>query len=160
MRQIVQLLTRMRAKTHRYEQKIFVWIFLLITFSTVFLYQELRLRRQEVSIELRKKNKEDQLLKRRNIEVHEPTSPLQEINPQSPVMPSMSMDEIISSISSNDLGRQFAAVQYVRKMLSRERNPPIDVVINMNLVPKLINYLDNFEKLVSLSLTALNEILE
>lgn len=106
----------------------------------------MRNRRQEVSIELRKKSKEDQLLKRRNIEVQEPLSPLQELNAQSPGMVNMSLDEIIENISSTDATKQFQAVQYVRKMLSREKNPPIDVVINMNLVPTLINFLEEFEK--------------
>lgn len=107
----------------------------------------MRQRRQEVSIQLRKNSKEDQLLKRRNIEVQEPLSPLQESNVQSPGAPaSLSLDEILVSIQSPNPTHQFQAVQAVRKMLSREKNPPIDIVINMNLVPKLIEYLQDFEK--------------
>lgn len=106
----------------------------------------MRQRRQEISVELRKKSKEDQLLKRRNIEVQEPVSPLQEINAQSPSAPSMSLDEITMNIDSTNPTLQFQAVQAVRKMLSREKNPPIDVIINMNLVPKLIKFLEDFEK--------------
>lgn len=106
----------------------------------------MRQRRQEVNIELRKNKKEDQLLKRRNIEVQEPSSPLQELNSQSPSFVSMPMDEILVNIESHIPTQQFQAVQAIRKMLSREKNPPIDVVINMNLVPTLIKFLEDFEK--------------
>lgn len=105
----------------------------------------MRQRRQEVSVELRKNKKEDQLLKRRNIEAMEPTSPLQESNGQSQV-PNMSLDEIMRNIKNSDPTMQFQAVQGVRKMLSRERNPPIDTVIEMGLVPTLINFLEDFSK--------------
>lgn len=106
----------------------------------------MRQRRQEVNIELRKNKKEDQLLKRRNIEVQEPTSPLQELNAQSPVLSTMPMDEILICLASNNPTQQFQAVQSIRKMLSREKNPPIDIVIQMNLVPVLIKFLEDFEK--------------
>lgn len=106
----------------------------------------MRQRRQEISVELRKKSKEDQLLKRRNIEVQEPPSPLQEVNAQSPGVASLSMDEIIEHLKSSSPAHHFLAVQAIRKMLSREKNPPIDIIINMNLVPMLITFLENFEK--------------
>lgn len=105
----------------------------------------MRQRRQEVSVELRKNKKEDQIMKRRNIEVDEPTSPLQESNGQQAAV-NMTLDEIIDNLKSKDPMHQFAAVQGVRKMLSRERNPPIETVINMGLVPVLINYLDDVTK--------------
>lgn len=105
----------------------------------------MRQRRQEVSVELRKSKKEDQMLKRRNIEVNEPTSPLQESNGQT-AAPSMSLEEIMNGILHANPAVQFLAVQAVRKMLSRERNPPIDTVIEMGLVPNLIKFLENFDK--------------
>jgi importin subunit alpha-2 len=106
----------------------------------------MRQRRQEVSIELRKNKKEDQLLKRRNIEAVEPTSPLQESNGQSPAAANMSLEDIVTNIQNPNPNMQFQAVQAVRKMLSRERNPPIDIVIEMGLVPTLIAFLEDFSK--------------
>ena len=105
----------------------------------------MRQRRQEVSVELRKNKKEDQLLKRRNIEAVEPTSPLQESNGQSPAA-TMSLKDIVINIQTLNPTLQFQAVQAVRKMLSREMNPPIDTVINMDLVPSLIAFLEDFGK--------------
>lgn len=106
----------------------------------------MRQRRQEVSVELRKNKKDDQMLKRRNIEIDEPTSPLQESNGQQPVVATMTLDEIIANIMNPNPAIQFSAVQAVRKMLSRERNPPINTVIEMGLVPKLISFLEDFDK--------------
>jgi importin subunit alpha-2 len=106
----------------------------------------MRQRRQEATIELRKNKKDDQIMKRRNIEVQEPTSPLQENNAQSPNAVSMPLDEIMTSIQSTNLTMQHLAVQTVRKMLSREKNPPIETIITLGLVPILVKFLDDFDK--------------
>lgn len=108
--------------------------------------KEMRQRRQEVNVELRKNKKEDQMLKRRNIAAEEPSSPLQESNGQSVNLAPMTLDEIMDLLESKNPIKQFNAVQGVRKMLSRERNPPIDTVINIGLVPILINFLDDASK--------------
>ncbi|KAK4294879.1 hypothetical protein Pmani_032526 [Petrolisthes manimaculis] len=101
--------------------------------------EEMRRRRQETSIELRKAKKDDQLLKRRNVCLDDPTSPLQEHNAAGPVL---TLEEIINGINSNDSSRQVIATQGARKMLSRERNPPIDAIIEAGMVAPLIHFLD------------------
>jgi importin subunit alpha-1/8 len=54
----------------------------------------------------------------------------------------MSLKEIIEILSTaKDNEQLFPAVQSIRKMLSRERNPPIDDVIKANLVHNLVSYL-------------------
>lgn len=54
----------------------------------------------------------------------------------------MSLNEIIEVLrTSKDNDQLFPAVQSIRKMLSRERNPPIDDVIRANLVRNLVAYL-------------------
>ncbi|KAL1494355.1 hypothetical protein ABEB36_009967 [Hypothenemus hampei] len=101
--------------------------------------EEMRRRRIGQAVELRKAKKDDQLLKRRNITSEEPNSPLQENNVASPV--SMSADEIMFGMMSGDEEIQFKATQACRKMLSREKNPPIDHMIRLGVVPRCVEFL-------------------
>ncbi|XP_013403921.1 importin subunit alpha-1 [Lingula anatina] len=99
---------------------------------------DLRRRRNEVSVELRKNKKDDQLLKRRNVAItDEPTSPLQEQKQNV----GLSLQEIVDSIHGTDPQKQMIATQAARKMLSRERNPPIDSIIQSGVIPRLVEFL-------------------
>ncbi|TDG39269.1 hypothetical protein AWZ03_014309 [Drosophila navojoa] len=98
--------------------------------------QDSRMRRHEVTIELRKSKKDDQLFKRRNVTEEDVSTPSKELKGKS-------MDEIVAAMNSEDPERQFAGMQQTRKMLSRERNPPIDVLINHGVVPICIRFLQN-----------------
>lgn len=102
------------------------------------------MRRHEVTVELRKSKKEDQLYKRRNINDDDIVSPLKECNSQSPIP--LSIDEIVAYMNSPDVERQFLGMQSARKMLSRERNPPIEVMIEHGIVPICIRFLQNHKK--------------
>lgn len=106
--------------------------------------EDLRRRRTESSIELRKQKKEDQVLKRRNIGSYVEEEPLNDKTnaTTASTQVSMTLAEIIETIhTSKDNDQLFPAVQSIRKMLSRERNPPIDEVIKSNLVQNLVTYL-------------------
>lgn len=106
--------------------------------------EELRARRHEVTVELRKNKKEDQLLKRRNITEEDFTSPVKDANTQvaqSP--PPLTMDQILAGIASD---KPFAALQAVRKALSRERNPPIDEMIGLGMVEVAVRFLDRDDR--------------
>ncbi|XP_037959974.1 importin subunit alpha [Teleopsis dalmanni] len=103
--------------------------------------QESRHRRHEVTIELRKSKKEDQLFKRRNINEDEVVSPLKENTGQSPIQ--MTVEEIVRAMRSEDKEQQFIGMQSARKMLSRERHPPIDIMIGHGIVPICINFLQD-----------------
>lgn len=104
---------------------------------------DLRRRRTEVSVELRKAKKDDQLSKRRNLVMEddeETTSPQKENNNKQAVQ--MSMVEIISGIQGSDAAVQFTSTQQCRKLLSRERQPPINDIIEAGVIPRLIEFLD------------------
>ena len=47
--------------------------------------------------------------------------------------PSLTVEEIKTGIFSTDFKEAFKATQAARKILSRERNPPIDVLIDAGI---------------------------
>ena len=58
----------------------------------------------------------------------------------------MSIPEIITAIQSSNNEQQFLATTSCRRMLSRERKPPIDDVIKANLLPRLVEFLSRFDR--------------
>lgn len=102
---------------------------------------EMRRRRNETTVELRKSKKEDHLLKRRNLDLDdEPLSPLQEQNRAAAA--NMSVEDIVAGINSGVENDELTATHAARKILSRERNPPIDILIDAHVVPKLVEFLN------------------
>jgi len=109
---------------------------------------ELRKKRTEVSVELRKKGRDDQLLKRRNIHQEDDDESL-EINANTSqyqaggkTLPTL--QEIVAGIRSHgNPALQLQATKACRQMLSKEKNPPIEQVINAGLVPELVRFLDD-----------------
>ena len=67
------------------------------------------------------------------------TSPLKERNGASANLPTL--DEIKEGILSSNVDANFQMTQAARKMLSKERNPPIDSMIESGLVPKMVEFL-------------------
>lgn len=104
-------------------------------------HEEARRRRNEVSVELRKARKDDQLLKRRNINISkEQESPNNENSTSST---STSIKEVVAGmINSSDQTVQLQATQACRKLLSREKNPPIHSMIQCGIVPRCVEFLD------------------
>ncbi|TGZ69089.1 hypothetical protein CRM22_003922 [Opisthorchis felineus] len=102
---------------------------------------ELRRRRVDQSVELRRAKKDEQLQKRRNILLTEldETSPLKEKQVATP--DHVNYDSVIRDMQSHDESIRFRAVQLCRKTLSRAKNPPIDEFYKRNAVSILVSSL-------------------
>lgn len=98
-------------------------------------------------MELRKAKKDDQLLKRRNLDTEQDLLNLWNQNFVSPI-PQLSIDEIVDGISSSNETTQLIATQSCRKLLSREKDPPINDIIQGGIVPRCIELLDCDHKYV------------
>jgi len=104
--------------------------------------EEMRRRRNEVTVELRKNKREEHILKRRNV----PTIDGNESD-DGEVAVNASLETIVANAASEQPGVQLSAVQAARKLLSSDRNPPIDDLIESGILPILVHCLqcdDNF----------------
>ncbi|RWS25241.1 importin subunit alpha-3-like protein [Leptotrombidium deliense] len=98
--------------------------------------EEMRRRRNEVTVELRKNRREESLLKRRNVPEMDTTDTDGE---KSVDFSSLAM--IVQSAASNEAELQLNAVKAARKLLSSDKNPPIDELIVSGILPILVECL-------------------
>lgn len=111
--------------------------------------QELRRRREEEGVQLRKQKREQQLSKRRNVPNMVPADDLVPTNLFEAAFPtpesktSTTVLKMVQELYSSSPEIQLVATQKFRKMLSREPNPPIAEVVKTGIVPKFVEFLQN-----------------
>jgi len=114
-------------------------------------HQEARRSRTETNIQIRKASKDDMLAKRRHM------APAAEQGAQTSVfrndVPSSGTARLLSeatrasilehreNIFSDDPDKQFISTQHFRRLLSIERSPPIQEVIEAGVVPRFVQFL-------------------
>lgn len=108
--------------------------------------EEMRRRRQEGVVELRKTKRDDVLNKRRNVpepEAGASPSSGDATSAANAALGRANLEDIVASAVSQDIETQLQAVQAARKLLSSDRNPPIDDLIQSGILPILVNCLRN-----------------
>lgn len=101
----------------------------------------MRRRRNEVTVELRKNKREETLQKRRNVPVQDSTDE-EEVG-----LTKTNLDELVEQAgNAADPAAQLMAVQSARKLLSSDRNPPIDALIASGILPILVQCLECHDK--------------
>jgi len=125
---------------------------------------ETRRKRADISVELRKKARDEQVMKRRAKATNDENGE----NNNDPNLPQAgggkltasdvhsrlkNLPQLVAAIHSQDSAQQLEAVTEFRKLLSIEKNPPIQQVIDANVVPRLVEML-TFQHNVTLQFEA------
>ncbi|KAI9257156.1 armadillo-type protein [Phascolomyces articulosus] len=107
--------------------------------------EEVRRRRETAQVEIRKQKKEENLAKRRNFKIEN-----LEVDSDDDVdfgdldaNLAQILPGLLQGVYSNNVEEQLAATQQFRKLLSREKNPPIEQVIACGVVPRFVEFLSS-----------------
>ncbi len=91
-------------------------------------------------MEIRKHKRDDTLQKRRNVPLQADSTDEDDLQAN---LTTASLDTIVEKARSSEPATQLAAVQAARKLLSSDRNPPIDALINSGILPVLVRCLES-----------------
>ncbi|XP_011309291.1 importin subunit alpha-3-like [Fopius arisanus] len=102
---------------------------------------EMRRRRNEVTVELRKNKREETLQKRRNVPIADSTDE----DDIERTLSNINLVELVQKAASHDPAEQLQAVQSARKLLSSDKNPPINPLIDSGILPILVRCLEQHD---------------
>ncbi|GAU37468.1 hypothetical protein TSUD_207040 [Trifolium subterraneum] len=97
--------------------------------------EDCRRRREDDMIEIRKNKREESLQKKRREGEASSQFPTVEHNEID------SLTAMVAGVRSNDASAQLEATKKFRTILSRDRNPPIDEVVESGVVPRFVEFL-------------------
>ncbi len=88
-----------------------------------------------------KHKKDDAVLKKRNLNNQDISGTNQLESEDEIRMKQMSINELVKNAQSPDVSTQLNAIQAIRKLLSSDKNPPIDQIIQAKMLPLLVECL-------------------
>ncbi|NXG00571.1 IMA5 protein, partial [Sakesphorus luctuosus] len=101
----------------------------------------LRMQRVEVSIELRKAKKDEQLLKRRNISLNPEEGNLLPGQDRPEEVIQLSLEQIAEAVNGSNPKLQLLATRAARRLLSKQKDPPINQIIELGIIPRMVEFL-------------------
>lgn len=103
-------------------------------------FDDPRRRREEIQVQIRKQNRDARFSKRRQ-------QALEGLDSSAATTASAAdlakIPQMIQGVMSSDVEQQFICSQQFRKLLSIEKNPPIQQVIEAGVVPRFIEFLQD-----------------
>ncbi|XP_076950152.1 importin subunit alpha-1-like [Bidens hawaiensis] len=103
--------------------------------------EEGRRRREDNMVEIRKNKREENLLKKRQLLSSSQPLTGAAVQPFSVEKKLESLPSMVAGVYSNDNNLQLEATTQFRKLLSIERSPPIEEVIQSGVVPRFVEFL-------------------
>ncbi|CAG7851594.1 Importin subunit alpha-2 AltName: Full=Importin-1; AltName: Full=Karyopherin subunit alpha-2 [Serendipita indica DSM 11827] len=102
---------------------------------------EVRKRREEQQVEIRRQKREENLAKRRNLFTSGTNDG--DSDDEGAAEWEAEGEMLVQGVRSGELHQQIEATARIRRLLSKEDNPPIEQVIRAGLVPYFVNFLQS-----------------
>lgn len=124
----------------------------------LFKADELRRRREEQQVEIRKAKREESAAKRRNLTFDaQPDADSDDDESVASALDSQLAEQLpvmISGVFSDNVEAQLESTTKFRKLLSKERNPPIERVIECGVVNRFVEFLRSPHSMIQASLVS------
>ncbi|KAI3448515.1 hypothetical protein Pfo_005180 [Paulownia fortunei] len=103
--------------------------------------EEGRRRREDNMVEIRKNRREESLQKKRREGIQQFAIPVEATTGIEKKVQLENLPSMVASVWTDDASRQLEATTQFRKLLSIERSPPIQEVIQAGVVPRFVEFL-------------------